>query len=277
MIVVATSGDTVAEVSRRLHDLGVAGVGATDTRAGRWLVRGSAADDADGERVAAQLRSEGLIAVARPDGGVRLDAWTEHTRPRRFGDRVSVCLAWSEHDRSALPGLVELGLGGFGNGAHPTTAMLIDQLVGRIAGGERVLDVGCGSGVLGLCALRLGAARLVAVDTKPAAVEATRRNAELNGLGAMVTATSDGLDRLDGPFDVIVANVGRSALVELGADLVRLLAPDGWLAISGFSPSQRAQVGAFLRPLVEIADDATGEWSAAVLAGSQSPRRPDAR
>ena len=79
---------------------------------------------------------------------------------------------------------IELGLGGFGNGSHPTTRMLVDELIERICGSERVLDVGCGSGVLGLCALRLGAAQVVAVDIKPEAVEATRRNAALNGLAA---------------------------------------------------------------------------------------------
>lgn len=265
MIVVATSAAGVAGVRSRLHELGVRRIGATDTGGGRWLVRGSTIDAAAGERIAERIRSTGLVAVARPDGGVRLEAWMAHTQPRRFGDRLSICFAWTEHDRAGLPGLVELGFGGFGNGEHPTTAMLIDELMSRIGGGERVLDVGCGSGVLGLCALRLGTGRLVAVDVKPEAVDATRRNAALNGVAAVTTATTAALGELDGAFDIIVANIGRGALVELAPELLRLLAPDGWLAVSGFSPAQRDQVVAFLRPLGEVAHRASGEWSAAVL------------
>lgn len=265
MIVVATSAAGVAGARRRLQELGVGGGRATDAGGGRWLVRGSTVDDAAGERIAEQLRTDGLVAVARPDSGVRLDAWMAHTQPRRFGNRLSTCFAWTEHDRAGLPGLVELGLGGFGNGEHPTTAMLIDELMSRIGGGERVLDVGCGSGVLGLCALRLGAGRLVAVDVKPDAVDATRRNAALNGAAAVTTAATAPLGELDGAFDVIVANIGRGALVELAPELLRLLAPDGWLAVSGFSTAQREQVADFLRPLREVAHQASGEWSAAVL------------
>ena len=72
---------------------------------------------------------------------------------------VAISVAWSEHERPNLPVTVELGHGGFGNGGHPTTRLVVEELIGRIAGGERVLDVGAGSGVLGLVALGLGAAR----------------------------------------------------------------------------------------------------------------------
>ena len=65
------------------------------------------------------LRTEGRLAVVRPDGGARLDGWLRHTRPITFDERLSVCFAWSEHDRADLPGVIELGLGGFGNGGHP--------------------------------------------------------------------------------------------------------------------------------------------------------------
>lgn len=266
-IVVAAAAGDVADIRRRLQGLGAGGVGATGTGTNRWLVRATAGDEASDELVAGRLRSDGLMAVVRPDNGVRLDAWMDHTRPRSFGNRVTVCFAWTEHERAGLPGLVELGLGGFGNGAHPTTAMLIGELLDRVTGGERVLDVGCGSGVLGLCALRLGAGELVAMDVKPAAVEATLRNARLNGMDMVTRATVEPLGELDGPFDVIVANVGRGALVELSPDLRRLLAPGGWLGVSGFSPAQRDQVAGFLRPLGDVANRADGEWAATVLRG----------
>ena len=116
--------------------------------------------------------------------------------------------------------MVELGVGGFGSGEHPSTRLVLEQLVARINGGERVLDVGCGSGVLGLCALRLGASCVVATDLKPDAIDATRRNAALNGMERQVEATRAPLAEIEDDFDVVVANVGRAALVELAPELV---------------------------------------------------------
>jgi ribosomal protein L11 methyltransferase len=161
--------------------------------------------------------------------------------------------------------LIELGLGGFGSGQHPSTRLLVDQMSQRMTGGERVLDVGCGSGVLGLCALGLGASRVVAMDIKPEAVEATRRNASLNGLDQCLEATVFPLSTIEGAFDVVLANIGRAAIVELAPQLVRLVAPGGWLALSGISPPQCSLVAGFLRPLEEIDRRTSGEWSALVM------------
>jgi ribosomal protein L11 methyltransferase len=74
------------------------------------------------------------------------------------------------------------------------------------------------------------------------------------------------LAAIAGPFDVVVANVGRAAVVELAPQLVRLVAPGGWLGVSGFSPPQCSLVAGFLAPLVEIERRTAGEWSAVVLA-----------
>ena len=176
-----------------------------------------------------------------------------------------MCFAWSEHDRGDLSRLIELGTGGFGSGQHPSTQLVVEQLLERIKGGERVLDVGCGSGVLGLCALELGASFVVAIDIKAEAIEATRRNAALNGMERRVDATLAPLAEIEDEFDVVVANVGRAALVELAPALVQRALPGGWLAVSGFSPSQCSLVAGFLRPLVELERRTSGEWSALVL------------
>jgi ribosomal protein L11 methyltransferase len=120
--------------------------------------------------------------------------------------------------------------------------------------------------VLGVCALRLGASCVVATDLKPEAIEATRRNAALNGMERRVEATSAPLAEIEGGFDIVVANVGRAALVELAPELVARLAPGGWLAVSGISPPQCSLVAGFLRPLVELECQTAGEWSAVVLA-----------
>ena len=243
--------------------------GGRDRRVSRIAVE----DEWEAEHLAAELRAVGLTALARPDGGPRLEAWIEHTRPFRFGGRLEVRFTWSEHPRGDEPLLVELGLGGFGNGAHPTTRLLIDELIERINGGERVLDVGCGSGVLGLSALRLGAAHVVAVDIKPEAVEATSRNAALNGVRGQLDARLGPLAEIESAFDVVVANIGRAAIVELAPELFRLVGSSGWMAVSGMSASQCDLVVDYLRPLVEVDRRTAGEWGAVVLRGETSGAR----
>ncbi|HEY1280180.1 MAG TPA: 50S ribosomal protein L11 methyltransferase [Acidimicrobiales bacterium] len=255
----------MAEVRCRLGGLGSRATEIVDAGAMRRLVLAPVEDVGQAELMAAALRAEGEVAVTRPEGGARLEAWRRHTLPTTLGGRLSVCFAWSEHDRQDLPRLVELGPGGFGSGEHPSTRLLLEELVDRIRGGERVLDVGCGSGVLGLGALRLGASHVVAVDVKPTAVEATRRNAALNGMAARMEAILAPLTEIDDAFDVVVANVGRAAVVELAPALVRLLAPGGWLGVSGISPSQCSLVAGFLRPLTEVERRTSGEWAAVVL------------
>ena len=265
IVVVATTEGELPAVRARV---GEQGVGAMQVKAAgdtRRLVLAAVDDEWEARRLAATLRAEGESAVARPDGGTRLDAWRRDTRPVTFGDQLTLCFAWSEHDRTDLPSVVELGAGGFGSGQHPSTRLLVEQLVERIHGGERVLDVGCGSGVLGLCALRLGASRVVATDLKAEAVAATQRNATLNGMDERLEATRAPLEEIEGTFDIVVANVGRAALVELAPELIARVSPGGWVAVSGISPPQCSLVAGFLRPLVELERRTSGEWAALVL------------
>jgi len=249
--------------------LGELGMGAADVVAPtevRRLVLAAVADEMVGQRVVTRLRAEGEHAVMRPDGGVRLDAWRRHTRPVMIAERLTVCFAWSEHDRRDLAQVVELDPGGgFGTVEHPATRLLVEALAQRIVGGERVLDVGCGSGVLGLCALRLGASTMVGVDIDPHAIESTLRNAALNGLEQRTEATAAPLREIQGVFDVVVANIGRAGLVELAPELVRRVSPGGWLAVSGFSPPQCAPVAEYLAPLEVLERRECGEWSALLL------------
>jgi ribosomal protein L11 methyltransferase len=188
-----------------------------------------------------------------------------------LGERLSLCFVWSEHDRGGLDNLLELDPGqGFGTGAHPSTRLVLEELMARLTGGERVLDVGCGSGVLGLAALRLGASEAVGIDIEAPAVETTRRNAGLNSLAPQMEATLAPLGDLNGVFDVVVANIGRAALVELAPHLVTRVSPTGWLAVSGISPVQCSLAAALLRPLEVLEQRTRGDWSMVVLA----PDRP---
>lgn len=273
MIAVATSEDGLAGLCDRLGALGVGSLEVVEPSDTRRVVLGTPDDKRIEADLVAVLQAEGEMAVTRPDGGAALQAWIRDTCPVVFGGRLSVCQAWSPHDRSDLVGLIELGSGGFGSGRHPTTRQLIQALLERIKGGERVLDVGCGSGILGLCALRLGAAGVLAVDVKPEAVQAARRNAQINAVSDQMQATAAALVDIDANFDVVLANIARAGIVELASELVSHVSPRGWLGVAGISPSQCSQIVDFLRPLVEVERRTVGEWSSLILvdAGSQGP------
>jgi ribosomal protein L11 methyltransferase len=283
VIVLAAAEDEVPAAAARFGELGLSVDQILAPSENRRLLLVPVDDQSSGGPIVAGLRAEGRLAVLRPAGGVHLEAWIRHTLPIAVGENITLCFAWSEHDRQGLPNTLELDPGGgFGTGRHPTTQLLLQQLAARIAGGERVLDVGCGSGVLGLGALRLGAGSVVAADIDQVAVEAARRNAALNGLEGHLEATAAPLDEIAGTFDVIVANIGWAALVDLAPQLTGHLAPSGWLAVSGISPAHCSLVTASLRPLEVVEQRRCDEWSSLVLARTEdstcfSLARPAAR
>jgi ribosomal protein L11 methyltransferase len=131
--------------------------------------------------------------------------------------------------------------------------------------GSRVLDVGCGSGVLAIAACRFGAATAVGIDISPAAVPTTDHNAEINGVADRITASTTPLAEVDGTYGVVVANILAPALVDLAADLRRVLADDGTLIISGILAERHEHVLAALAPLRVVARDDRDGWTAISL------------
>jgi ribosomal protein L11 methyltransferase len=267
ILVLTTTEDELPGARARLRGLGVTTAAVVAPSDARRLLLAPVDDGSEGTRLVARLRADGQLAVLRPAGGPQLGAWTRHTRPIAIGGRLSLCFAWSEHDRRGLPNMVEFDPGGgFGTGQHPSTRLLLEELAARITGGERVLDVGCGSGVLGLCALRLGASSAVEVDIEASAIEATRRNAALNGFEQRAEVRLEPLGAIKGAFDVVVANIGWATLVELAPELVERVSPSGWLAVSGIAPAHCSLVAASLRPLQVLECRTCDEWSTLVLA-----------
>ena len=264
MLVTAVASADLQAVRAALEQVGAREVGIVCPTQDRTIVL-ALVDKASTEAAAVVMRSDGWMTVTRPDGGAALEAWTRDTAPVCIGDDLTVVPVWSEHDRTALRGVVELGPGGFGNGHHRTTRMLVEELVKRLRSGAEVLDVGCGSGVLALCALQLGAGGSVAIDLKPEAVAATVANAALNGMSERLEAGVLRLDQLDRSFDVVLANIARAGIVELAPQLVAKVASGGWLAVSGIAPGQCDQIAEFLAPLVETARQVDGVWAMLVM------------
>lgn len=145
----------------------------------------------------------------------------------------------------APPGAIVLEPGqAFGTGHHETTTGCLAALQELDLGGAAVLDVGTGSGVLAIAALRLGAARAVGVDTDPVAVAAAQENAARNRVA--VTLRTGTVDAVDGRFDVVVANLDTATLTALAGGLVGALAPGGALVASGVSVERTAEAEAAL-------------------------------
>jgi ribosomal protein L11 methyltransferase len=205
--------------------------------------------------------------VVEPDGDAHLDAWRAWARPYRAGRRLLVHPAWLDAP-DAEPGDVVIPLDpgrSFGSGSHPSTRLVLAVLEDVVrGGGERILDAGCGSGVLAIAACRLGAAAAVAVDIEPAAREATLANAARNGVTDQIEVGGE-LDAVVGPFDVVVANIGAAVLAPLAPRLRALTRPDGWLVLAGLLTSQADGVVAAYGGCVEVERRTEDGWAAPVL------------
>jgi ribosomal protein L11 methyltransferase len=169
-------------------------------------------------------------------------AWMDRYQPMRFGSRLWIYPSTIEPPEDADAVIVRLDPGlAFGTGTHPTTALCLDWLDGQALDGCDVIDYGCGSGVLAIAALALGAARVVGVDTDPQALDASADNAARNGLGdRLALQLPDAAD--PAPADVLVANILAGPLHALAPRLAGLVVPGGRLALSGILAGQEAEL-----------------------------------
>lgn len=194
------------------------------------------------------------------------EAWRDFAVPIEIGDGLVVRPAWlPELGDGRLEIAIEPG-SAFGLGDHPTTRLSAAATVRAVRRGCSVLDVGCGSGVLGIVAARLGAGRVVAIDIAEAAVEATVDNARRNGVAARISASSTPLADVDDRFDLVLANVLAPTIVAMAPDLRRVLAPGGVLVISGVLAERHDHVVDALAPLRVVRTDVLDAWAAVELA-----------
>lgn len=197
------------------------------------------------------------------------DAWKAHFPVLRVGRRLVIRPTWRRHRRAPDDVVIAMDPGmAFGTGLHPTTRLCLAALEplaeeGRILG-ARILDVGCGSGILAIAALALGAGDALGVDTDPIAVEATTANARRNRLARRLHARAGSLPSGESPFDIVLANLIAGVLVPLAPALRDEIRPGGTLLASGIFIDREAEVVAAFEAagLAVASRTAEGEWVA---------------
>lgn len=182
------------------------------------------------------------------------DDWVRRTQsqftPLPIGERLWIVPTWCEPP-DARAAVVRLDPGmAFGTGTHPSTRLALHFLERSLRGGERVLDYGCGSGILAIAAAKLGAAEVDAVDLDPRALDATRANARANEVSVRVS-TPEALPR--GDYDVVVANILANPLILLAPALTARVRARGRVALSGVLAAQASAVAVAYRPAIELA------------------------
>lgn len=169
-------------------------------------------------------------------------AWMQHYQPIQFGHRLWVCPSWLEPPQpDAVNLLLDPGLA-FGTGTHPTTALCLQQLDGMPLAGQTIVDYGCGSGILAVAALKLGAGLALGVDNDPQALAASQDNALRNNIAPenLPVALPQQVDQQFWAqrADVVIANILAGPLVDLSDTLLNFLHPGGVLLLSGLLQNQ---------------------------------------
>ena len=205
--------------------------------------------------------------------------WKQYYKPMEIGERLLVIPQWEQEDpkvRKALEGgrvplILEPGLT-FGTGSHATTRLCLTALEQAVQGGEKVLDLGCGSGILSIAALKLGAASALAVDIDDKCLDVAYENAAMNGIGrdTYTVKVGDILSdealraEIGGGYDVVLANIVADVIIGLGPMVRSLLRENGVFLCSGIIDTRAEEVADKLRQAgLEILDTRSSEgWYA---------------
>ena len=188
--------------------------------------------------------------------------WVQLTQsqfdPIRISERLWIVPSWHElPDPPAISLILDPGMA-FGTGSHPTTRLCLEWLEREVKGGERMLDYGCGSGILAMAAAKLGASHVAGVDIDPQAVDAARANAERN---AVVATFADSAEPVAGEYDLVVANILSNPLRVLAPAICAHVRSGGRLALSGILREQAEEIiGIYAQWLPMQVADTREDW-----------------
>ncbi|MFM2421433.1 MAG: hypothetical protein RL385_6156 [Pseudomonadota bacterium] len=262
--------EEVEEVSYLLWELGAQGVeerDATTLNKGGAGVTLVASFESDAAALAA--RDELMPRQARLDhvvGDAWRDEYKKYFKVTPLGARLVIRPSWEAYEAADGEVVVTVDPGrAFGTGTHESTRLVMKELDQRVRGGEAVLDVGCGTGILAICALKLGAAGALCIDVDPDAVEVTRENAQFNGVQATVRADITPVEDVASEFDLVLANIQATVLIPLASPIAARVRRGGLLILSGILVGQEEEVRAAYPGFDVLASPVEGEWVALSL------------
>ncbi|GAM65181.1 ribosomal protein L11 methyltransferase [Vibrio ishigakensis] len=178
--------------------------------------------------------------------------WMDNFHPMKFGERLWICPSWRDiPEPDAVNVILDPGLA-FGTGTHPTTSLCLEWLEGLDLEGKTVIDFGCGSGILAIAAIKLGAAKVIGIDIDPQAIIASEANAERNGVKDQLELFLPQDQPQDLIADVVVANILAGPLRDLSPVIKGLVKDGGELAMSGVLDTQAEDVANYYRDQFEI-------------------------
>ncbi|POF51914.1 50S ribosomal protein L11 methyltransferase, partial [Vibrio vulnificus] len=195
--------------------------------------------EADTQLIMSQIKASNMLAEGFAYKIEQLEdkdwerEWMDNFHPMKFGQRLWICPSWRDiPDPTAVNVMLDPGLA-FGTGTHPTTALCLEWLEGLDLSGKTVIDFGCGSGILAIAAIKLGAEKVIGIDIDPQALLASKDNAQRNGVADQLDVYLP-QDQPEGLLaDVVVANILAAPLRELSSIIKGLVKPNGQLAMSG--------------------------------------------
>lgn len=178
--------------------------------------------------------------------------WMDNFHPMKFGERLWICPSWRDiPEPDAVNVMLDPGLA-FGTGTHPTTSLCLEWLEGLDLTGKTVIDFGCGSGILAIAAIKLGAEKVIGIDIDPQAILASKDNAERNGVADKLELFLP-QDQPEGLLaDVVVANILAGPLRDLSGVIKGLVKPQGQLAMSGVLDTQAEDVATYYQDAINL-------------------------
>ena len=272
-IVVRTTPTEVEFVSDLLWSLGVVAIEEHWDSDGMVRLQTSLGDDIEVVEQAMKSLPVELDWLTTTVDDAVANNWREFARPTVIGERIVIAPVWCD-DQEVAEVVASLAnpdqaivipiepASTFGMGDHPTTMSSLLMIERYLRLGDVLIDVGCGSGVLGIGALRLGAVRAIGMDINPSCVAVSQENARLNHVEDRWSVTSEPLAVIGLPADIVVANILAPTLIELSSELRRLMKPNGLLVISGVLAEHYEHVAKALEPLRECDRIEYGGWAA---------------
>ncbi len=193
---------------------------------------------------------KGEISLKNFDAFDWHDAWKSYFEPLPIGKRILVYPSWEDISKFICRDIqiqIDPGMA-FGTGKHSTTILALEMLEKAIKGGEKVLDIGTGSGILAIASAKLGAKSVFAIDIDPIAANIAKENSKINGVANKVKVICGDLaSSINGKYDVIISNIFTKVLLSMLPDIKSCLNPSGCWILSGILEKEKSEVVSALK------------------------------